>query len=348
MLPLLRETSNDLAQSYLQACLTFDSSKQHLLTRLLESASDMHTHPGEEGKDNAFMEGIAAALLGSDSALISRIPPAKSTSDAAKATQASINLLSMAARYQLSSLFVLTLQLLQLPVPDKLSAVDEELKRSLRQAIAPCRAALFSMMDASAALPYPFQLAQKQLDKLERVLDPVAYRRTTFLKPTTFPSIPLEMTYIIQSVMYDNCANAGNVLGGSIAARLAVNRAVSVATNRLSQQEVLSEWCADLFDSCFVHTNPVNASRSRGGARWRAFAFGRVPGLLRDLKEHAHLTSIDCDWTAAVDSGLEHFKERNKAKPAKDLSDWSKVMRDSFKSADERVSSHLTLSCLKV
>lgn len=314
-----------LAQSYLQACLVADGPKKHLLNKLLEAAADAEDELMSFSEDKSFFESLAATLLASDAAIISKVQPAKSSQEAYKRVQAVIRLLALAARSQLSSLFVLALQLLQLPLPQQPHDLDSGLKQTLEQDIVSCRNALTSMTENSSTLPYPVEMAHKYLDKLERVLNPLANRRRTFVNPPTFPSMPVEMDVILQSMLYDNCVGAVSKLRGSIAARLVVQRALLGHSEASNREEVLNEWFGDLFRICSSHVTSAEEPKDRAEARWRAFTFGKLPGLLAELQSEPSLSRLGFDLPSAMQKGLQICQERNDAQRRGNEAEWSKA-----------------------
>lgn len=325
MFTLRNSPAIPLAQSYLQACLVADGPKKHLLNKLLEAAADAEDDLTSPSEHTSFFESLAATLLASDAAIISKVQSAKSSQEAYKRIQAVIRLLASAARSQLSSLFVLALQLLQMPLPQQPRDLDNGLKQSLEKDLVSCRNALTSMTDNSSTLPYPVEMAHKHLNKLERVLNPLANRRRTFVNPPTFPSMPVEMDIILQSMLYDNCVDAVSKLRGSIAARLAVQKALLGDSEAPNRQEVVNEWFGDLFQICSSHVNSTEEPKDRAEARWRAFTFGRLPGLLAELRSEPSLSRLGFDWPVAMQKGLQICQERNGTQRPGNQAEWTKA-----------------------
>ena len=335
----MRSSQASLAQSYLQACLVADGPKKHLLKKLLESVADQDGTSAVDTRNNGFLESLAAALLASDPALVSKVQPENSIQDTYRRWQAVMRLLSTAARAQLSSLFVLSLQLLQLPLSHQgKDSPEDSLKRSISEDIASCRDALSSMTDNLSSLPYPVEMAHKQLNKLERLLDPIANRKRTFARPATFPSIPLELEILLQSMLYDNCADATSALRGSLAVRVAVQRAISDSRDAIDYQDLLRQWFGDLFQCCSDHASLLDEPKDRSEAKWRALVFGRLPGLLAELRNGPSIIELGLDWPAAIDEGLQICLQRRKEKGTEDLTRWINGAKDYLQTSHEPVS----------
>lgn len=328
-MPLLRTSGTPLAQTYLQGCLIADESKRCLLKKLLEGGLvDSVSSPDIEVQTNIYLECIAATLLASDPALVSKYQPHKTSIQALTELKTAIRLLAIAAQHQLSSPFLLMLQLLQVPQPATTPSKDVEMHQAIGSEISSCREALISMISTAVVIPYPFELAHKLLSELERKYDAVSYRRSTFVRPATYPSMPVEIELLLQSALYGQCEDTSTALAGSVMARLALRRAISSAGEAASHQEVLREWFADFIQCCSRHNSLHDEASARSEARWRAFVFGRIPAVIHSLKGDPHLSADGLDWSKAIDSGLQDCKNRQRQTGSSDLSDWIKGLKD--------------------
>lgn len=325
------------AQSYLQACLVADIPKEYLLKKLLDEETASIPLDRSGVQHNVFLECIAATLLSSDPALATKMQSSTSTPEATTSLKTCIRLLSLAAQGQLSSLFLLTLQLLQMPLPEP-GHSKEPLRQSICSEITACRNTLLSITNAAASLPAPFELALKLLSKLQRKFDPVSYRKNTFIPPPTFPSIPTEIEILLQTTLYRNGEDALPALVGSFAVRLAVSRAIGGQDGAVPHQDLLGDWLADIFQCCSRHASLIDEPKSRTEARWRALAFGRLPALIREVQRDSSMVREGFDWAAAVEHGLQKCKDRSEQTGMGDLSNWIKGMKEYLSITQKEVS----------
>lgn len=337
-MPLLRKSGTPLTQTYLQACLVADEPKRYLLKTLLVGELVGAVTASSIGiEDSLFLECIAATLLASDPALVSMYQPHKTSIQALGELKTSIRLLAIAAQYQSSSLFLLMLQLLQVPQPATNSSKNVETHEAIGSEISSCREVLLSMTSAAVVIPYPFELAHRLLNDLERKYNPVSYRRSTLVRPATYPSMPLEIELLLQSALYNQCEGISAALAGSIMARLALRRAISSTDEAASHQEVLRQWLADLIEFCSRHTSIRDEADSRSEARWRAFVFGRLPTLIRSLKDDPHLSPAGLDWSLAIDLGLQDHQDRQTQSGSRDQPEWVSSLKAGLSVPEKQV-----------
>lgn len=347
ILPLIRNSVSPLSESYLQACLDADESKIYLLRKLLEDEVVLTLKSAGDIKLNAYLECLAATLLASDPAIATKVQTMSTTSKSVEYLNASIKLLSIAAQNQLSSLFLLMLQFLQDYQNQHATHSDDQTNQAIGQEISTCRNLLVTITSAAATVPYPFELAHKLLNTLERTYDPISHRRNSLVRPTTFPSIPVEIEFLVQSTLLNNCQDAPSTFAGSLAARFAMHQAISADQNGDGAQVVLNAWYGDLFSYCSEHAPLLDEPKSRTGARKRAFVFGYLPGLLLGLRNDSRLSSTMLNWNTAVAAGMEKCKERSEQSGQGDLSELSQAMREFISDAEKPVrSAHVSMQTI--
>jgi hypothetical protein len=333
LLPLLRASNTSLAQTYLQACLSSDIVRRYLLITLLEQSEEEDTSNSDgQAAFGTFYESVASTLLGNDTAFLPRIILASSRDEGVKITRRALILLAVAAQSQASSLFVLMLQILQTPLPET-GAVDEDNKAALVTALRSTKTALTAVTNTTVNLPYPYELAHQQLDGLERTFDVASYRRRTVSRPVTFPSMPLEMEILIQYTLYDNCRSALSDLLGSLRARLALQDVLSESPDIRTRQLVFQEWATDLFECCSKHVNVDEEPKSRSEAKWRAFTYGRLPSLLREVGS----SQLNLEWLSGGDLALRRCGQRQQVMQT-DWTDWAKIMKRALEAPPKDVS----------
>lgn len=316
-----------------------------MLKRILEDATALDNRTNVDVQLNAYLECLAATLLASDPATITKIQTSISVGRNLDYLTASIKLLSTAAQNQLSSLFLLMLQFLQVYQARTTLSSGGQQDQAIGKEISMCRNLLANMTSTAAAVPYPFELAHKLLNSLERTYDPISYRRNSFLRPATFPSLPVEIELLLHSILYHQCQDAPSIFAGSIAARLAVQQAISANKDLDSAQEVLNFWCADLFSCCFRHAPMPDQPRSRTEARWRALVFGYLPTMLLDLKNHPSLRDAALDWSAAFEAGMSKGNGDSHQSGEALPGDWTSEMMDYISSAKRAVREIDLVSC---
>jgi hypothetical protein len=237
-----------LHKTYLHTCLqSSEAVKRSALFRLLDLVRSNASSEVTAKK----CEDISLIVLESFPQSLSSLPP--------DYAHVSLSLLASAASFSLPALFILALTLLCRPVT---------LDRNLLQPLESARTALCSISLHSVIIPDQVQLAMKCLNDIERRLEPSISR-----KRKRTPAQPRELEDLLQCLLDTHAEQAEFHLRVSLRARLAYEQAFGLGRG-------IAGWLGDLLAICAGKS----VGETRQAIRWRSFAYGVLPNILRAME----------------------------------------------------------------